>query len=326
MKKSALITGAEGFIGSHLCEMLYKLNYKVNVVTQYNSFNSHGWLENSKYFERYNIYHGDLRDENFCNKITFKKDIVFNLASLIAIPFSYESPKLYFDNNVGLTLNLLNSCRLNKVKRLIHVSSSEVYGTAQYVPIDEKHPLQPQSPYSASKISADAAVFSFYCSYGLPISIVRPFNTYGPRQSSRAIIPTIISQLLSGKKIINLGDLSPTRDFNYVLDTCRGIIEISKSREAIGEIINIGSGSEISIKNLFHLINKIMNLNAKTNSDKSRIRPKKSEVKRLLCDNTKMKRLTNFSNKVSLEEGLKKTIKWMEKQNISSLRPDKYVK
>ena len=203
-----------------------------------------------------------------------------------------------------MTLNLLNSCRLNKVKRLIHVSSSEVYGTAQYVPIDEKHPLQPQSPYSASKISADAAVFSFYCSYGLPISIVRPFNTYGPRQSSRAIIPTIISQLLSGKNYV--WRPFPTRDFNYVLDTCRGIIEISKSREAIGEIINIGSGSEISIKNLFHLINKIMNLNAKTNSDKSRIRPKKSEVKRLLCDNTKMKRLTNFSNKVSLEEGLKK--------------------
>ena len=326
MSKSVLVTGADGFIGSHLSEMLLSLNYKVNIVTQYNSFNYHGWIDHSENFKKFNIYHGDLRDDKFCKKITKNKDIIFNLASLVAIPFSYDSPKLYFDNNVGLTINLLNSCIENKVKRFIQMSSSEVYGTAKYTPMDELHPLQAQSPYSASKISADAAAHSFYCSYGLPVSIVRPFNTYGPRQSSRAIIPTIISQLLLNKKDINLGDTSPTRDFNYVTDTCRAIISLSNSKKAIGQTVNIGSGTEISIKNLFFKINKIMKLDSKIKSDNKRLRPKNSEVKRLICDNKRLKTLTHFKSKISLDEGLKKTIDWFSNQKISNLKANTYVK
>ena len=311
MKKRALVTGADGFIGSHLTEMLISHGYEVKALVQYNSFNNWGWLENIGCIEQVEIISGDIRDAHYCKNITKDVDIIFHLAALIAIPFSYIAPDSYVDTNIRGTLNICQAAKENSVERVIHTSTSEVYGTAQYVPIDENHPLQAQSPYSASKIAADAMAISFYNSFDTNISIARPFNTYGPRQSARAVIPTIITQIASGVSKINLGDVRPTRDFNYVEDTCRGFIAIAETDSTIGKTINIGSNSEKSIKETFNLIKKIMKSDAEYVEDKARVRPDKSEVFRLFCDNSKIKKLTNYNPEVGFEEGLEKTINWI---------------
>lgn len=320
-----LVTGADGFIGSHLVEHLLKQGHSVRALSYYNSFNYWGWLEDVPQNPKLEIVSGDIRDPFFCRKITAEVDAVFHLAALIAIPFSYVAPQSYIDTNVAGTLNICQAAYDNKVKKIIHTSTSEVYGTAIYVPIDEKHPLQPQSPYSASKIGADAIAKSFYYSFNLPVVIARPFNTYGPRQSARAVIPTIITQLLNGANNINLGDVTPTRDFNFVEDTCQGFYELLLSEEVNGEEVNIGSGTEISIEDLFHKISHLMNKKATLEIDKNRIRPANSEVKRLLCDNSKIKKLTNFHSKHSLDEGLKKTIEWFsQEQNLRKYKSGIY--
>ena len=310
-----LITGADGFIGSHLVEMLVSQGYIVKALSQYNSFSSWGWLEDLSCLEQIEVVSGDIRDSHFCKEITRDVDIIFHLAALIAIPYSYIAPESYLDTNIRGTLNICQAAKENGGIRLIHVSTSEVYGTAQYVPIDENHPLQAQSPYSASKIGADAIAMSFYNAFDLPVTIARPFNTYGPRQSARAVIPTIITQIASGINEIKLGDTSPTRDFNYVEDTCRGFLEIAKNDVTIGETINIGSNSEISIIDTLNLIKKLMNSDVKFLTDPKRIRPKNSEVFRLCCDNKKIKRLTSFKSQISINSGLKKTIDWIQVPN-----------
>ena len=313
--KNILITGADGFIGSHLTEMLALLGANVKALSQYNSFNYWGWLEDIACLDDIEVLNGDIRDPHYCKNITKNIDIVFHLAALIAIPYSYIAPSSYVDTNINGTLNIIQACLENGVKRIIHTSTSEVYGTAQYVPIDEKHPINPQSPYSASKIGADAMALSFYNSFDLPVTIARPFNTYGPRQSARAVIPTIITQIANGAKEIKLGDISPTRDFNYVEDTCRGFIAIASNDSTIGETINIGSNFEISIKETLNIIKDIMKSDVKFITDEQRIRPEKSEVFRLWCDNTKIEKLTGFKPKYSIEEGLAKTIKWFSNPN-----------
>jgi len=308
--KTALVTGADGFIGSHLTERLVRQGYKVKALSQYNSFNYWGWLEDVSCQDEIEIITGDIRDPAFCRKIAKDIDMIFHLAALIAIPFSYIAPASYIDTNVKGTLNICQAALEHGCERIVCTSTSEVYGTAQYVPIGETHPLQPQSPYSASKIGADAISMSFYNSFELPLTIARPFNTYGPRQSARAVIPTIISQIATGKKDISLGDLRPTRDFTYVLDTCDALINLAESPETIGETVNIGSNFEISIGDLLALISKIMHRDVQLLCDKKRIRPERSEVFRLLCDNSKIRNLIGFSPKYPLEEGLKLTIDW----------------
>ena len=308
--KTALVTGADGFIGSHLTERLVRQGYKVKALSQYNSFNYWGWLEDVSCQDEIEIITGDIRDPAFCRKIAKDIDIIFHLAALIAIPFSYIAPASYIDTNVKGTLNICQAALEHGCERIVCTSTSEVYGTAQYVPIGETHPLQPQSPYSASKIGADAISMSFYNSFELPVTIARPFNTYGPRQSARAIIPTIISQIATGKKDISLGNLRPTRDFTYVLDTCDALINLAESPETIGETVNIGSNFEISIGDLLALISKIMHRDVQLLCDKKRIRPERSEVFRLLCDNSKIRNLIGFSPQYPLEEGLKLTIDW----------------
>ena len=314
--KKVLITGADGFIGSHLTEMLVAQGYEVKALSQYNSFNNWGWLEKINCKNNVQILTGDIRDADYCKKITQNVEIIFHLAALIGIPYSYISPSSYVETNVQGTLNICQATKDNRISRLVHTSTSEVYGTAQYVPIDEKHPLQPQSPYSASKIAADAMAMSFFNSFNLPVTIARPFNTYGPRQSARAIIPTIITQIASGKKEIKLGELSPTRDFNYVEDCCRALILISECENTIGETINIGSNTEISISNTFNLIKELMSSDATCSNDQQRNRPKKSEVYRLWCDNKKIKKLVGFKPQTSIREGLKKTIDWITEKEI----------
>ena len=306
-----LVTGADGFIGSHLTEMLLADGYQVKALSQYNSFNYWGWLDDIKH-PNLEVVTGDVRDPHFCKHITKDIDTIFHLAALIAIPYSYVAPDSYVDTNIKGTLNICQAAKENGVKRVLVTSTSEVYGTARYVPIDEKHPKQPQSPYSASKIGADMMAMSFYNAFELPVVIVRPFNTYGPRQSARAIIPTIISQIASGVKEIMLGDLTPTRDFNFVKDTCRGFIELSKCDEAIGQEVNIASNYEISMRDTLELIAKIMDADVKFIEEEQRIRPKNSEVFRLWGDNTKIKELTGFSPKYSIEDGLKETIEWFK--------------
>ncbi len=308
--KRVLVTGADGFIGSHLVEMLYHEGAKVRALSYYNSFNYWGWLEDISCKNDIEIISGDVRDPFLCKKITKDIDIVFHLAALIAIPYSYIAPQSYIDTNVVGTLNIVQSCLDNEVNRVLVTSTSEVYGSAKYVPIDENHPLQPQSPYSASKIGADSIAMSYYNSFKLPLTIVRPFNTYGERQSNRAVIPTIITQIANGYKEIKLGDTTPTRDFNYVLDSCRGFIEIAKSDKTIGEVINIGSNYEISIQDTLKLIKEIMNSDVEFITDNSRIRPENSEVFRLWCDNSKIYKLTGFKPKYSIKDGLTKTIEW----------------
>lgn len=321
----ALVTGADGFIGSHLTEMLLSKGFEVRALAQYNSFNNWGWLEDVKPNDNLEIVCGDIRDPHYCKNITKDIDIIFHLAALIAIPYSYVAPDSYIDTNVKGTLNICQAAKENGVQRIIVTSTSEVYGTAQYVPINEKHPLQPQSPYSASKIGADAIAMSFYNAFKLPIVIARPFNTYGPRQSARAVIPTIISQIASGLKEIKLGDVNPTRDFNYVEDTCRGMIDLSLCEKAIGEAVNIGSNYEISILSTFELIKEIMHSDITLIQDDNRLRPEKSEVFRLWCDNTKIKELTGFVPQVSIKAGLQKTIEWFsEPGNLSKYKTHIY--
>ena len=327
--KKILVTGADGFIGSHLTEALLDMGCHVRALSLYNSFNDWGWLEAIKDIDsaklNMDVVCGDVRDPHFCKEITKDIDVIFHLAALIAIPYSYVAPASYVDTNVKGTLNICQAAKENGCERVIHTSTSEVYGTAQYVPIDEKHPLQPQSPYSASKIGADQMALSFHLAFGLPVIVARPFNTYGPRQSARAVIPTIITQIAAGKKQIQLGDVSPTRDFNYVLDTCQGFIALAQSIETIGEVINIGSGTEISVGDTLNLIKELMKSDVEFIIDENRIRPENSEVFRLCCDNTRINELTGFQPEYSIEQGLKKTIDWFTNSgNLSRYKTDIY--
>jgi len=325
MNKRALVTGADGFIGSRLIEMLVKKGYQVKALSQYNSFNNWGWLEDVDCKDKIEILTGDIRDPHYCKLITRDVDVVFHLAALIAIPYSYIAPDSYVDTNIKGALNICQAAKENGNIRVIHTSTSEVYGTAQYVPIDENHPLQPQSPYSATKIAADAMAMSFYNAFDLPVTIARPFNTYGPRQSARAVIPTIITQIASGVKEIKLGDVTPTRDFNYVDDTCRGFIALAECDESIGETVNIGSNSEISIGDTLNLIKELMGSDVEFVIDKDRIRPSKSEVFRLWCDNTKIEKLTGFKPQVDIREGLQKTIDWIvQPDNLKNYKSEIY--
>jgi len=323
--KTVLVTGADGFIGSHLVEALVAGGCKVKALSVYNSFNYWGWLENINCLKQVEVLNGDVRDPHFCKHICKDVDVIFHLAALIAIPYSYVAPDSYVDTNIKGTLNICQAALENGVKKVIHTSTSEVYGTAQYVPIDEKHPLQAQSPYSASKIGADAMAMSFYNAFNLPLTIARPFNTYGPRQSARAVIPTIITQIANGKKKIKLGDVSPTRDFNYVEDTCRGFIALAQSEKAVGQTVNIGSNFEISVGDTLNLIKKIMKSDVEFITEKARIRPGKSEVFRLWCDNSKICELTDFKPKFTIEQGLKATIEWFSKEeNLRNYKADIY--
>lgn len=322
----ALVTGADGFIGSHLVEELLQKGYFVTAIVQYNSFNTWGWLDYIDNEKRLNVISGDVRDPHFCLNIVKDVDVIFHLAALIAIPYSYLAPDSYVDTNIKGTLNICQAAKQNGNIKVIHTSTSEVYGTALYVPIDEKHPKQPQSPYSASKIGADMMALSFYNSFGLPVVIARPFNTYGPRQSARAIIPSIISQIASGIKEIKVGDLSPTRDFNYVKDTVNGFIAIAESGDkSIGKEINISSNCEISMVDTFHLIKKIMKSEVSFVKDDQRLRPTKSEVYRLWGDNKLITDLANYKPLFDIEKGLTKTIEWyMNKSNLSKFKTNLY--
>ncbi|MBR3693695.1 MAG: NAD-dependent 4,6-dehydratase LegB [Erysipelotrichales bacterium] len=320
------VTGAEGFIGSHLCEALVEKGYQVKALALYNSFGKFGWLDSlaPEVKEKIEMVHGDVRDPFQMKTLSQDCDAIIHLAALIAIPYSYVAPEAYVDTNVKGTLNVLEAARANKVKRILVTSTSEVYGTAQYVPIDEKHPYQGQSPYSATKIGADRMAEAYYRSFDLPLTIVRPFNTFGPRQSARAVIPTIITQLLAGKEEIKMGALHPTRDFNYVKDTVQGFIAILESDKTIGEEINIATGVEISMGELAQeLINQI-NPNAKIVLDEARIRPSKSEVTRLLGCNKKLKELTNFEAKYDLASGLAETIAWI-KEHLDEYDVNRYM-
>lgn len=320
-----LVTGADGFIGSHLVEELVKKGYDVKAFAYYNSFNTWGWLDTlpAEIMNHVEVFTGDIRDPNGVRKAVKGMEQIFHLAALIAIPFSYHSPDSYVDTNIKGTLNVLQAARDFDVQKIMVTSTSEVYGTAKYVPIDEKHPYQGQSPYSATKIGADRLAESFYRSFDLPVSIVRPFNTYGPRQSSRAVIPTIITQLLSGATDIKLGAVSPTRDFNYVKDTVHGFISIAESDNTIGEEINIATQKEISIGELANEIIKQINPNAKIVCDEERLRPEKSEVNRLLGANKKICTLTDWRPQYDLKQGIKETIQWMEK-NLDKYKADIY--
>jgi len=320
-----LVTGADGFIGSHLVEALLAEGHQVRALAQYNSFNFWGWLEDIAAQDDLEVICGDIRDQHFCKTLCQDVDVIFHLAALIAIPYSYTAPESYVDTNVKGTLNICQAALDNKVARIVCTSTSEVYGTAQYVPIDEKHPLQPQSPYSASKIGADAVAMSFFNSFKLPLTIARPFNTYGPRQSARAVIPTIISQITSGVKEIKLGDVSPTRDFNYVADICKGYLKLAKCDQAIGGVVNIGSNSEISILDTLMMIKKIMGSDVRFITEDQRLRPEKSEVFRLCCDNTKIRELTGWKPTHTLREGLEKTVEWFsDPRNLTKYKPGIY--
>ncbi len=327
--KKIFITGADGFIGSHLAERLVRDGYQVKALAQYNSFNSWGWLDSSSLKNDMEVVTGDVRDP-FAMK-TFMKgcDAVLHLAALIAIPYSYHAPASYVDTNVSGTLNIVQAARELGISKVVHTSTSEVYGTAKYVPIDELHPLQGQSPYSASKIGADQMAISYYNSFETPVAIIRPFNTYGPRQSARAVIPTIISQIASGKREIKLGALTPTRDFNYVADTVSGFVSMLESEKSIGEVINIGSNYEISIGDLVKTIAQVMNVDVNVIEDDQRIRPANSEVERLWAENKKAKELTGwvpeFYGIEGLRKGLVETVEWFtQEQNLAHYKTDIY--
>jgi NAD dependent epimerase/dehydratase len=323
--KNVLVTGADGFIGSHLVEMLLEKGYKVKALSQYNSFNYWGWLEEIPLNKNLEVISGDIRDPHFCKVITKNVDLIFHLAALIAIPFSYEAPDSYVDTNIKGTLNICQAAKENGNIRVIHTSTSEVYGTALYVPIDEKHPKQPQSPYSATKIGADAIAMSFYNAFELPVTIARPFNTYGPRQSARAIIPTIITQIANGATEIKLGDLTPTRDFNFVKDTCQGFISIAESELTVGKEINICSNFEISMQDTLNMIKDIMNSNVEFTADQQRIRPINSEVLRLWGDNKLIKELTGFEPVYNIRKGYKITCDWFTKsENLNKYKANIY--
>jgi NAD dependent epimerase/dehydratase len=329
--KKIVVTGADGFIGSHLTEELVRRGYDVRAFVLYNSFNSWGWLDHSDTEIKKNveIFAGDVRDPSGVRQALKGFDIVFHLAALISIPYSYHSPDTYIDTNIKGTLNVVQAAREFEMAKVVHTSTSEVYGTARFVPITEDHPLQGQSPYSASKIGADQIAMSFYSAFNTPVSIVRPFNTYGPRQSARAIIPTVITQIVSGSKKIKLGSLHPTRDFNYVKDTVNGFIAVAESDHTIGEVVNIGSNYEISIGDTVKIIVEIMNKNIKIESDSQRIRPKNSEVERLWADNTKAWELTGwlpvYRGIEGLKMGLKETITWFsDHDHLRQYKPGDY--
>lgn len=323
--KKILVTGAEGFIGSHLTELLVNEGYNVRTMVQYNSFNNWGWIDtfDDDIKSNLDVFLGDVRDPNGVRKAMEGCDAVFHLAALIAIPYSYYSPDMYVDTNIKGTLNILQAARDLGTRKVLITSTSEVYGTAQYVPIDEKHPFQGQSPYSATKIGADRLAESFYRSFNVPVTIVRPFNTFGPRQSARAVIPTIITQLLSGKEEIKLGSLTPTRDFNYVKDTARGFLEIYKSDKTIGEEINIATQKEISIGEVATELIKQINPKAEIICDEQRVRPKKSEVNRLLGCNEKIMKLTDWKPQYTFEEGIRETIEFL-RNNLDKYKTDIY--
>jgi len=325
--KKVLVTGADGFIGSHLVENLIDKGCKVKAFVYYNSFNSWGWLDSfpKEKLSEIEIFAGDIRDPNGVRKAVENTEVVFHLASLIAIPFSYHSPDSYVDTNIKGTLNILQATKEAKTEKVLVTSTSEVYGTAMYVPIDEKHPFQGQSPYSATKIGADRLSESFYRSFNLPVSIVRPFNTYGPRQSARAVIPTIITQLLNGSTEIHLGNLNPTRDFVFVKDTAEGFVQIAQSDNTVGQEINIATGEEISVGVLAQTLIDLINPNAKIVTESERLRPDKSEVERLLGDNRKLQSLTQWKPGSNLRQGLSQTIEWFKvKENLKGYKSNIY--
>ena len=326
MSNRVLVTGADGFIGSHLTEELVKSGEKVTAFCLYNSFGTLGWIDTlpKEIRSEIEIFTGDVRDPNGVRTAMRGQRRVFHLAALIAIPFSYHSPDSYVDTNIKGTLNVLNAARELGTERVMVTSTSEVYGTAQYVPIDEKHPFQGQSPYSATKIGADRLAESFYRSFDLPVTIVRPFNTYGPRQSGRAVIPTIISQLLAGQQEIHLGKLSPTRDFNFVKDTAHGFMAIADCPAAIGQELNIATGEEHSIGDLANELIAQINPNAKIVCEEERLRPEKSEVNRLLGDSTKMRALTGWKPEYTFEQGLAETVAWI-RDNLNTYKVGQYI-
>jgi len=322
-----LVTGAGGFIGSHLVEGLLERNCQVTALVHYNSFNRWGWLdylpEDLK--NKIHVFSGDIRDPNGVKEAMNGCEVVFHLAALIGIPYSYHSPDVYIDTNIKGTLNILQAARQLNVKKIIHTSTSEVYGTAQFVPITEEHPVNPQSPYAASKAGADFLALTFYRSFQTPVVVVRPFNTYGPRQSARAIIPAIITQVLAGKKEISLGSLTPTRDLNFVKDTANGFIAAAESETAMGDVVNLGSNYEISIGDLVKKIAVIMDVNTGVSRESARIRPEKSEVERLWADNNKAKKLFGWAPQYNLEQGLKETISWFRSEgSMQFYKPNLY--
>lgn len=311
-----LVTGADGFIGSHLTEALVRQGHDVRALVLYNSFNSWGWLDYCapEVKGQFEVFAGDIRDPHGVKVAMQGCSVVFHLAALIAIPFSYHSPDTYVETNIKGTLNVLQAARVLEIERLVHTSTSEVYGTARYVPIDEEHPLQGQSPYSATKIAADQMALAFQRSFGTPVAVIRPFNTYGPRQSARAVIPTIITQLLGGRRQVKLGALSPTRDFNFVTDTVQGFLEVSKTDAVVGEVVNVGSGFEVSVGETARLIADVIGAEIEIVSDEERMRPSKSEVERLLADNTKIRQLTGwvpeYAGLDGFVRGLRQTVEW----------------
>lgn len=320
-----LVTGADGFIGSHLVEQLVSMGAKVRALSLYNSFNYWGWLEEISCLKQVEVVTGDVRDAHFCQELTKNIDVVFHLAALIPIPYSYRAPDSFVDTNVKGTLYMCQAAQRNGVRRFIQTSTSEVYGTARYVPIDENHPLQPQSPYSATKIGADAIALSFYNAFSFPVVVARPFNTYGPRQSARAVIPSIMIQIAAGKCEISLGDLETTRDFTFVEDTCRGFVAIAEMNGSEGEVFQIGSNDEISIGSLVQLISEVAGKKVNVFCDKQRLRPEKSEVLRLKCDNSKLKRAAQFTPSVPLRDGLERTFRWFsDPSNLRRYKGDLY--
>ena len=331
MRKKILVTGADGFIGSHLTEALVGLGYEVRAFVLYNSLNSWGWLDRTpkKIRDNLEVFSGDIRDPHGVKLAIKECDSVLHLAALIAIPYSYHSPDTYVDTNIKGTLNVLQAAREIGLRRVIHTSTSETYGTARFVPITEEHPLQGQSPYSATKIAADQLAYSFYASFGLPVVIARPFNTYGPRQSARAVIPTIITQIANGRRQIKLGAISPTRDFSYVPDTVAGFIAALNSDQGVGEVVNFGSNFEVSVGDTVRFIAEVMNAEIEIVTDDDRLRPANSEVDRLWADNAKAKRLFGwqpyYSGLDGFKRGLAKTAEWFTKpENLRVYLPDIY--
>jgi NAD dependent epimerase/dehydratase len=320
---NVLVTGGEGFIGSHLVESLVTAGANVRVLSYYTSFGNAGWLDQSPVREEVEVLPGDVRDAGRVQEAVEGRDVVFHLAALIGIPYSYVAPESYIQTNVQGSFNVADACRRAGVSRLVHTSTSETYGTAQFVPITEEHPLQPQSPYSASKIGGDMMALSLHHAFDLPVAVARPFNTYGPRQSTRAVIPTILSQLLGGATEIKLGSLTPTRDFNYATDTAAGMMAIAKTDACVGTVTNIGSGKEISVGDLAQLLIESVGVDAKVSVDESRVRPEGSEVDRLLADNAKIRALTGWEPKVSLREGLAETTQWI-RDHLAELETGKY--
>jgi dTDP-glucose 4,6-dehydratase len=323
MSYKILVTGSAGFIGSHLVEELIRQGYNVRAFVRYNARNDWGWLQTVSCLKNIEIYTGDIRDYDSVRNAVRGVEVIFHLAALIGIPYSYISPLAYIKTNIEGTYNVLQAAREEGVQRVVHTSTSEVYGTARYVPINEEHPLQAQSPYAATKIAADQLALSFHRSFGLPVVVVRPFNTFGPRQSARAVIPTIITQVLAGNRTIRLGNLSPTRDFNYVRDTVSGILAVGLSERTVGQVVNIGSGRETSIKELVEQIENIIGREISIEQEDARVRPAPSEVDRLLCDNRRAYELAGWTPRYTLEEGLRETIQWF-REYLYSYKPDLY--